>query len=385
MTDDADKEKKNGKKSLPEGKPNVDPVMPRRQDLFDFLEQLFYIGDGVNYPEHIDVRIVKGKYGEVFGPQIMTRGFAPLKADEETLKKMPGRLRALPTKEELVYLTNAIVAKTQETCDQLRQPIRFGVDAYSLHRSEEPYERFLIRGKPSGRHSAEGEEGDDDADLAPRDRFVIQTLHQNKEMFGLTAGAWESFMDRDDRLIKRLLDRNEHLEKILETKNDQLERALSAQEDREQRREWNKMKVKSAEKALELGFQLAPPFLSSLTGRQIGGAQKSLESITLENFFKTLTPEQVSIIFGDEDEATKKIIKEGILTYAQGQILYGVASCQLPVNRLDDLLPGGASVITQEQFVGLQAKSGLQVEQYAPLGVLFQSRQAARSTSKGEN
>jgi hypothetical protein len=342
----------------------VEPV-PKRPDFFAWLESLF---DGSSeFPEKLDVRVVKGKDFATMGPMVMQKLYSPAK-----LK---------PTKEELVKLSNEVLHRVQVDCDQQRKSVVYHVAAIHFSRNPEPYERWLIRANP-GKTYKNGEDGEaEDGDDSQEDRFSAQLMRHQEQMFGLSGASMEGIFDRQDRIIERLLARGEAMEDRLAKTLDMLERALDRKAEREESLAWTKLKVEASKQGLGLAMQLAPPLLNGLVGKNVVPTSETLETITLKNFLKPakdggqLTEEQSAAAFGLWDDTPEhNLVKPGILRPEQSEILYRVAFGQLPPDELDKLIPGaGALAVTMEQLAALQQVFAM--EQLAPLLVLFEGRQ----------
>lgn len=341
----------------------VEPI-PKDEEFFLWLERLF---DGSqNFPEYLDVRVVRGKDFATMGPRIRQIPF-------------PSGVPK-PTREKLVAMSNEILHLVQRDCDQQRREVVYHVAAFHFNRSDEPYERFLIRRKagPTYRNGESGASEDDEENNIEK-RFSSQVLRHQEQMVGLLGAGYEGIIDRQDRTVQRLLDRIEKLETKNAQITEQLERALSNQIERDQQKAWNEMKIQNVQKALDLGMAVMPPLLNQLAGKQVVPTNDTAETITLKNFFKTtkeggkLTEEQANAAFGTWDEKGT-LIKPGILTYEQSAILYEVAHGKRSPDDLDKLMPGGPYAVSMEQFVALQQV--FTMEQLAPIGLIFQARQA---------
>lgn len=349
-------------------KAQVEPV-PKRDDFFLWLERLFYEApENAAYPEKIDVRVVEGKAGERLRSRVKQYIFGP------NDKK--------PTKDKIVNLSNEILHIVQRDCDVNRRELRYGVHAWHFNRGEEPYDRFLIRCKPSNTYSADGEGIDprDDPETQ-EERFSSQVLKHQEQMVGLLGAGYEGMIDRSDRQIERSYERIEKLETRNERLFDMLEKALSLEEDRAARREWRMLGMKAAEKGLDMGLALAPPLLNQLVGKDIIPTDQTAETFTLKRFFTLkeqgglLTQEQSNAAFGVYDDTPEhNLVKPGVLTLAQAKLLYDVAHGKEPPDALDRLLPGGDAAISQEQVTGLLTKCGFAMEQIAPLQLIFEAR-----------
>lgn len=355
----------------------VEPVVVD-EAFFMWLDRLFNEPPAEGqFPERLEVRIVIGKQRK-YGPLLENIPFAPVNASAEAIKKGAGTGK--PDKEKLVELSNRILHSIQRDCDETRKPTVYGIFAWHFRRGDEPYSQFLRRCEPKGRYSKNnGAEDEDDEDKSLERRFSTQILRHQETMFGLAGAAMEGMYDRQDRTIARLLDRNERLEGRVEKLVDMLERALNMEAERHERLEWAKVKVEGVRKGLDFAIQMAPPLLNQLAGKQIVPTSDTHETITLRNFFRTveeggaMTKEQAYAAFGEYDETPdRNLIKPGVLTPVQGEILVRVALGQMAPDELDKLMPDGPHQVTGEQAVRLQQIFSL--EQIAPLMLIFESR-----------
>lgn len=333
-------------------------AVPRRPDFFEWLERLF---DGAQFPEKLETRVVQGKNFERLGPMIKQIIFPP-----KAVK---------PTKEMLVALSNELLFLMQRDCDIQRKSVVYGVHCAHFSRDNDFYERWLHRATPSPLRANDGIARDDAEEEQTQDaRFSSQVLTHHERLFQLYGGGFEGLLDRFDRVLERqetrIIKQDERIEKLSEM----LERSLSLEAERAEKREWNQLKIRSVEKALDLGLAIAPPLVNQIAGKQVIPTNDSSEAITLRGFFKktseggSLTEEQAVKAFGTDDG------KPGILSFDQAKLLWDVAHCKASPDELDKLLPGGGLAVTPEQFVALQTMCGFAQEQIAPLYLLFQNR-----------
>lgn len=355
----------------------IDPV-PKDAAFFEWLEKLFYDDPEVaHFPEVIDCRPVSGKHCEKLGPYIFKKTFAPIKASEEAVKKSVGVKK--PSREKLISMSNEILFLMQKDCDESRRVQTYGVHVWHFSLGDEPYMRYLKHCKPHGRYGKmDGNGSDDDEVLTTEQRFGVQVLGHQEKMFGLYGGAFEGMLDRFDRLIERSYDRIEKQDAVIQRQAEMLERALSQEAERAEKVKWMEIKAKAADKALEFGFAVAPPMLNSLIGKPIIPNAETAESITLKNFFKTvedggsLTKSQADTAFGVWDENNKNLVKQGILSHSQSEILFQVGYGQRHTDELDKIMPGGPMGISKDQIAALLKI--FPMEQLAPLMILFESR-----------
>jgi hypothetical protein len=347
----------------------VDPV-PKRQDFTDWLSTLF---TGENqFPEKLHVCAVSGPMKERLGPTVKQIVYGP-----KDLK---------PNKEAVVKLSNEILHLIQRDCDIQRKEMVYGVHAAHFSRETEYYERFLIRCKPTGVHRGDGDPREEDDELeTPQVRREKQQLDHGEQMFALYKAGFEGLLDRMDRIVERQDSGIEKRDSRIERLGDMLEKALSLEEERAQRRMWTELKIKAVDKGLDMGLALAPPLLNQLVGKKVIPTDETSETLTLKNFFKLekeggkLTEAQSIAAFGKySDKEPFEQLQPGVLTYAQAKLLYDVANCNIPVDRLDDLLPGGSLGITQEQGLALATQCGFSMDQVMPIQLLFDARMKRR-------
>lgn len=378
MSDDTPEDpKKNGKKKADEQvHPDalVEPV-PKRKDFFDWIEETF--NDGM--PEKMDLRIVFGKNLATMGPILEQWNFAP---------NAPK-----PSKEKIVALSNKALYLAQRDCDQHRKPVAYQFGATHLNRGDEPYyKRWIIRCQPSATfaNGADGESKDEDSEEDGMEkRFSTQVLRHQENMIGLLGAGFEGQLDRQDRLVERLLARIAKLEEDNDRLKDMLERALSNQAERQERLEMTRLKTKATEQLLEWGLQVAPPLVNQLVGKPLlPSTAPDLEILTLKKFFDSLTKEETNAIFGVwTDDQPPVCVTKGILNEQQTAILTHVTMGQMPSENLNHLLPGGDHTVTMEQAAQLQTVVPMQ--KLAPVMMLLQARlqnaQKARQQSQQQN
>ena len=342
----------------------VEPV-PNRVDFFEWLEKQF---DGASqFPEKIHVCAVSGKNGERLGPAIKQIVFPP---------KMEK-----PSLEKLVAMSNEILYEIQNDCNAHNKRTLYGVHIAHFSRDSAFYARFPVSAQPA----LVGDTPDEDEDHPVEKRFGLQMLDHGERMFemygGANSGLLEHYRDalRESSIeISKLRTDNADL-------REQLERALSAREEREERRLWNALKVKGGERALDTALALMPPLVNKFLGEKVMDSKDTPETLALKPYFKVvaegglLSEEQREVIFGKfGDKPPFDQIAAGILSLDQGRILFQVASCEIPADELDRLLPGGDLAVTPDQLSALTS-SGLSMAQLMPLQILFDDRLKKRA------
>lgn len=343
------------------------PPAPKDEEFFSWLGKLFSDDE---FPEKLELRVVElrksGK--EVFGALVQQKLF---------------RKNARIDNESIVALSNELLHLAQRDCNVQSRPILYGVYAVHFARENDYYERFLLRLEPNAKYGKHAPElalarDDDEAEPSTADKFSIQVLTHQQQMFQMYATGYEGMFDRADRIIERQDATIEKLSATIQRQNDMMERAMSMQAERDERARWTDIKIKGVERIIEFGATMAPPLLGQLLGKPVSG--ETPESVTLKKLFRVqadgglLTQEQIDAVFGVYDEKTHAQLRPGVLTETQTKILWRVAQCEIPLDALDELLPGGACEVADEQFAALMQKCGLTLEQLAPIQIIFQGR-----------
>ncbi len=373
----------------PREKALIEPT-PKDPELFEWLEKLF---DGeTQYPERVEARVVSGSKFERMGPHVYQEFFDPTIADDDEKKKdkepkTVRRRRGKPNREELVSMSNQILHRCQTDCNAQRRTCVYAVFPWHFSRGDEPYDRKLIRCDPKGVHGENGEDasGDDDEYGSHRNKWESQKLAQDARMFELHIEGLSSLIDRQDRALEREAQNAERLRQTNERLLEVNHRLVTQEDERIQKGKWTDLKIRSAEKVLDLGMDLAPPLLGRLTGGKKSTAiEETPESLTLKRFLKLdtnggkLTSAQAEAAFGVFDAETKKQTRPGVLSEAQLEVILNVAYLHTSAEDLVKLIPGGPLAITQDQLIALQQI--FPMEQLASLitmiGVLMQQQQA---------
>lgn len=374
MSDDTDDSKKKGK-AAPTGdireKSQVEPV-PKKADFFEWLEELFA---GTEFPEKIEIRVMEGPKYARLGPIINQIVYKPNEVK--------------PTKEKIVAMSNKFLFEMQRDCDIQRKKTVYGVLVSHFSRESDYYARYLTSCNPSGVYAKDGaarpDDEEDEEKISTQDRFSLKVLDFQERMFSLYASGLEGLVDRLDRIIERQDARIEKQDSRIEKQSEMMERALSMESERAERREWNALKQRAAEKGLDLVVGIVPPLVNQLANKSIVQTKETIETMTLKNFLKTvddggmLTTEQSNAAFGIyADQPPYDVIRPGVLSLQQAKLLFDVAHCKVSPDELDKIMPGGDLEITGEQLAGLM-QCGFAMEQIAPLQMIFQSRASRKS------
>lgn len=368
MADDTTESRK-GKKD--EGDRERSQIAPRATDS-DFtlwIETLFWAEpEPQHFPERIDVCIASGPRLERLGRPLKTRDFVAAKSNK-------------PARPQLVSFANEILHFIRRDADVRRKgEIVYSINAWHFQLNDYPYERYTIRITPRGDYT-DTADGAEDERSSMNEQFGVQILTHHEKMFALYGGAVEGLLDRLDRVQER--DGQEI--KNLRTENSelrgQLERALNAQAERDARRQMDELKIRAADRGLDLAFSVVPVLVNKLAGTNALQIPESNEAAILKPYFKPkaaggiLSQEQSEAVFGKfKSEPPFDVIKDGVLTFPQGKLLYDISERALPIDEIDKLLPGGALEVTPEQLNRLMTSCGLQLEQLAPIKMLLDSR-----------
>lgn len=358
-------------------KAQVEPI-PRHLEFFAWLEQLFYEPpDLTNFPDKIDVTPVAGANLERLLKPIWHRVWPA------------GSVK--PPRSKLVEFSNEILFKCQQETDVKRRRAVYSVNAWHFALNPDPYNRYLLVMQPGEAYAfINGQSPIEEDD--PRAKFSSQVLSHHEQMFQLYGTSYSGFIDRYDRDKERDAAEIERLRRENRDLREQLERSLSFQLERDERREWMKFKVKTADRAAEIGFGLMPSLLGRLLPQQ--GTGESGDSIALKPFFKpaeeggVLAADQSDLLFGEYDRNANDpqtgeplCRRPGILTFKQAKLLFDVAQCRVPADELDKLLPDGPFGISPDQYMKLQA-SGLGMK-IAPLFAVFEPRYQRWAARRG--
>jgi hypothetical protein len=379
--------KKKGKG--PDDQPYNPPVTPTivDQNLFDFLEELFY-GDPEpeQFPEKITLDVVSGRYSNKIESTVDTYTFAPIRATTATVKAGAGAPK--PSRERLVALSNKLLGKMRQDCDECGHARGYAINAWSTSRGDVPYKYFPKKMQPSGRFARKPGEGDADEDdgLTRDQKFAVQLYAQQQKMIELHGELMAGLFDRLDRAGERDRDENQRLrqenDRLRQERTrlvEQTERALSLELDREERREGLRQKRQLIDKSMAVVEQYGPMLAASLMGKKggviNGSAEPNSEVEALQDFLRTtedggrMTVAQLTDAFGDWHDG--ELRTPGILDRSQALVIVMVARGQAPTDELDKLMPGGPLEIKPQQLMQLMNVFGDQLE---PLQKVFISR-----------
>lgn len=360
-------------------------VLPVDQELFDWLEQLFYAEPEVaHFPEKIDIHVMQGANKRTFGDCLKMILFAPKKAVSKKAAEEAGVSylgESKPSREKLITLTNQFTHYMRRDCDASGKPQKYLICAWHSSFTDGAYDQLPRILKPRGIYGKTGDGFGDEDEMPIEKRFGVQILEHQRQMFGLYGSGMEGMIDRLDRSHERDAAEIEKLRNENQRLREQLDRALSLQIEHDERRQWLTLRNKATDKALTLVESFGTPLVGKLIGKS-----EVAEVITLKNFLRSteeggqLTAQQAVATFGDWDNETNTLRSAGILTRPQGEIIFRVAFSQIHVDELDKLLPGGELEITGEQFAKLQQIFSL--EQLGGIGILIKDRMQKKASQK---
>lgn len=342
-----------------------EPV-PKNLEFYEWLESLF---DGPNqFPEKIAWQAVEGKRRDRLGAVIGNITYRP---------KSPK-----PSREELVKLSNKIIADCQYDCDVQRRSVTYQVSALHFAKDSDYYARKLLACEPRklGSGHPDPRDVDDEEEQSAAVAIPTQVLRHQETMVPLVSESYAALLDRQDRIIVRQQQRITELEQRVNSQADMIERLQSLKEERDRRARWDELKLKTVDKGVGLLMEVAPPMLNQIMGKPVVPTQQSLEAITLRNFINGLAHEQAEALLGKWEDG--KCTARGLLSEDQASIFIYVSLCQMPVERIDDLLPGGPHAISNEQMMAVLSQ-GISMEQLMPLRILFEGRLKKQSPPNG--
>ncbi len=357
---------------------HVEPIIGDAE-LFAWLEELFYASPSSgSFPERIELRVVKGRYLDVFGPRIDQRTFAPESSEEARKKlppKTPGR-SGKPTKEELVHLANSFSLQMRRDCDVQNKSVAYGLFAWHMARGDEPYSRLIRRMKPTGVYSREHDGGraqdDDDDSNSATTKLLLGLLDSERRdkrwMSELMASTVSGALERADARLERvetMIDSSwakqiEYMKSIEANLSNAVERQLKVDQQR-----WRQQK---ADWALDQAAGIAT-FLLPALAKKVAGAAPDAPNPAMQ-FLTSMSAEEGAVAFGSASE-DRETVSGGIFSNAQWQSLLRVARSSEPddatVSSLVDSLTG-------EQIA--QAQALFAVERLMPVIQWLHARRA---------
>lgn len=315
---------------------------PKNESLFRFLIDLFETG----FPEKLVLCACYGPAGKRLGPQVREIVFKP---------------NEKPKNEELVTISNLLLALAQEDCDVIGKPTRYVVLAYDLMRSDVYYSRKMIGAYPSGgQMTAEDRdgEGDDEEGGVMSTKLVMQLLDSERK-----DKRWlmEHHANVVTGVVEHLSSRLTALEK---QQNDMFDRSLkymAATEEMLDRSQERKVKAERAQmvnEAVRDGLGMLKSLVPGINAYLSKG--KTIPD-DLKAFIQSLADDVKTALFGKWDNGA--LVEKGILDVEQINLLIGVAERQVEPARLAEFaaslrpeqMAQASSVLTPNQIQALVA------------------------------
>jgi hypothetical protein len=294
--------------------------------IYTWLEALFEISEndaepgqvksGVDsFPQSVQLKMA-GRGGVDQGADILSFDFKPMSS-------------ALPTREKLVEIANAVVAAAQHDANALGRTMRYGLFAYSTLKGVGAYTRFLFN--VDGGASRDAPSDDEDTH---RDRFLgsmaahmrWMTEHYTEATGGVMAMQRDIIRQQQLTVAQYEADRREWIKVS--------EEALSRKEERERANEWAKFKMEMLQEGLDMLRPLVPVVQAYLTKGKAGLVEG------LRKFLDSLSGEQRIKLFGTEDGT------DAILTADQRMLILEIADGKQEPKRLAEF----ATSLSQEQI-----------------------------------
>lgn len=358
-------------------KPDKDKTLvtpePARPDLFAFVENLF--GDDQK-PECIDVRQAYGPGARKHGPIILKKEY---KANQKK-----------PTREEMVSLSNELLASAQNDCNVLSKPHRYAILPKHFAKSDNYYQCFLVSLTPkqpnpdaydpmSDDEDVEGANGFDQRHKVDMLRYSLEHLKHGDEHERYRQDQFSTAMgdiiEKYQNIVMVVTTHNVELQKQQHEMFKALEAALSQKSEREIATKQAEFKMQVWQQGFRYLTQLAPVVVQQLNGKNGDAngtiAGPSAESLGCKAFCDGLNDEQARQIFGTLGD-DGKLQPNGLFTPAQVEIFLGIAHGQLPAAAIDKLLEGEHALTELQKMKAMNIVSS---EQFMPLVMLVMGRQ----------
>jgi hypothetical protein len=348
--------------------------------------------DRPTYPQKIEVWTIRNSKGKIHR---LTQ-IRPAVIYSPTSKE--------PTQEEVVKLANEIFHDAQRHCNSFGKQQSYGVIPYQFGSGDDyvcvygitfkPTEMLIMgRGKDSvGRDDDDvrGASYDDEDDSGlgggPQARLLAYSLKQNeialadsrfvlREALELVKDSAEALRAENESLRQQRKEADLRQLDMIKLQQDLLDRS----KERELKARWSEVGVGTAEKTVDMGLSMLPAIVNRFSGKEVVPTKNSMESIIVANFIKSITPEQARAAFGYAGEGQPPV-PDAIFSLPQGALFSAIAAQQVPGDRIDDFLEGGALEITGEQLMKAQALFSM--EQLFPLGDLIRTRLERRARAQ---
>jgi hypothetical protein len=355
-------------------------IIPTAEDpeMFAWLERLFEINPA---PPPSDSE--KGKPNPKPEPDAFPEMIALLPmygprdyGKQITYKSWKPMSSRVPSREELVEMSNFFLATAQRECNALKRPHKYALVATSTLKGAAPYERFSFDLNPTGREHKEGQiiPASDDDDTH-RDRLLSTALAHGRWNQEQTNEVTGSVMTLQQEIIR------EQREWIRQMEADRRQWIITTEEalDRKSERDIRADRAKVINSVLVEGVQvvkqLAPSMIAYMTKGKAG-----LDT-GVKQFVDGLTKEQAALLFGVIDTTSGQITEAGILTSDQVFLINDIIRGAIDPKRLSDLIPGsGAPTMLQMD----QIQKASEVLSQAQLGGLMALADAAKKATESD-
>lgn len=342
---------------------------PSRPKLFEFLESHFGKEAMPNW-----VRI-----HQAYGPG--GRKYAQTALFQKEFKPT----QALPTREQLVALSNQLSDMAQQNCNELSKSHGYTILLSNYGNADKPYAGFYFKCAPLLDPNYDPNEVDEDengitTDAKRRDSLLEYGLSHLK--VGDENHRWQQ--DQFSQAMGDILQKYQDLATQLMTQNLEMQRehrelfkvadeALSKKADRDLAAEMQKFKIGMLQDGANYLKKIIPVVVQQMKGKDAEPGQPSPESLGVQEFLNDLTDKQAEQLFGKVDTTGEVAVPayDGVFSREQVEIFFGVANLRIGPSALD-LLLDGEHAVTQEQM--MRAMNIVSMQQIQPLSALLMTR-----------
>ncbi len=358
------------------GDPIIVTPEPARPELFAFIEK--YFGDTSMMPQAIELRQAYGPGGRKLSTStILHEDFKP-------------NSQAVPTRPQMVELSNRLLAAAQANCNELGKPHGYSVLCRNFTKSDTYYGVYYMKLRPKQPGHYDPTEDEEDEDNGQRDKrrrdnlleFSLEHMKESNEheryrsdqfakttgdLFTLLLKQNEMLFKQNEMLMQRNLDAQKEHRELFKTADE----ALSRKAERDLATRMQEFRMGMLQDGFQFLKQIVPVAVNQISGKQAFPTDSSAESIAIQTFLEGLSGQQAQALFGEIDEASQTFKSSGIFTPHQAQIFAAVGQCRAPATALDELLDGEHAV-TEDQV--LKAQGVISAQQFMPLVALIMSR-----------
>lgn len=294
-----------------------------------------------------------------------------------------------PSQSDIVSMANEIMRDLQNHCNALQKKQLYGVCPYDTGSGDDVLAVHLIRCFPKENPNESGADATvegDIVDLSGDGAFTSgaigmmlkYSLEQNRQSLEDRRYFIKTNRELVESTNEHLIEMNEKMARLVGEGFDRqvnmmkaTEALLSEDHKRRLSARWTEVGVNAAEKTADMVLGLLPPMINRMAGKEVIQTKTSIESSVVSQFIASVTPEQAREAFGYQGEGQPRYAG-CIFSEAQGSLLAQIAKCQVPAERIDDLLPGGPlEIVTAQQE---RARSTFDMAQLWPLFDIIQQR-----------